>query len=87
MVISDSHSDLLLLSGESAGFTICTNHITLSWDGCPNLTRPLADTPKWSLWVPSTWQNAWLYQVLTLTLTFEWSKRWIRNSHQQHNIK
>ena len=27
---------------------------------------------KWSLWVPLTWQNVFLYQGLTLTLTFEW---------------
>ena len=76
-----------LLSGQTAGFTICTDHITLSEDGCPNLSRPLAYTTKWSPWESPTWQNAWLYQILTLTLPFEWSKRWIHNMHQQQYIK
>ena len=61
-------------------------HITLSGDGCPNLSRPSVDTTKWSLWVPPTLQNTWLYQVLTLTLTFEWSKWWILNMHQPQYI-
>ena len=34
-----------LLSGQTAGFTICTNHITLSGHGCPNLSWPLSGTP------------------------------------------
>ena len=76
-----------LLSAQSRAFTICTNNITLGGDGCPNLSRPLADTTKWSLWIPPIWQNACLYQVLTQTLTFEWSKCRIHNMHQPHYIK
>ena len=76
-----------LLSGQSDRFTICTTHITLSGDGCSKLSRPLAYMTKWSLWDPPTWENAWLYQILTLTLPFEWSKRWIHNMHQQQYIK
>ena len=77
----------LPLSGQSGGFKICTNNITLSGDGYPSLARHIADTPKCSLWIPSTWQNACLYQDLTLTSTSEWSKCWIHKKHYPHYIK
>ena len=36
---------------DSIGVPICHQPQYISF------SRPLTDTPEWSLWVPSTWQN------------------------------